>query len=404
MAGEKVIVHVDLDAFYASVEIRDDPSLAGKPVVVGGHPTRGVVTAASYEARRFGVHSAMPMARALRACPGLVVVRPRIRHYAEVSEQFFQVLQRYSPLVEGLSLDEAFLDFTGTQALLGPTAEAVRRLRAEVRERIGLAASAGIAPVKFAAKIFTDLAKPDGQLEVTRDRLQATLDPLAVGRLLGVGPKTEATLKSARIRTIGDLRRAPADLLRFELGHDFAGLQALARGEDERGVQSEREAKSVGAEETFDEDLDDVETIETYLLGQAERVASRLRRHQLAAGGVTLKYKLADFKLVTRQRTLERPTNDGGVLYDAVRALFQEHPPSRPLRLCGVSAHALGPPAPPELFAKATDKRERLNLAVDRLRDKFGANAIRRARLLTLEDEPREGEGDAAGPGRTRLK
>ncbi len=383
----RVIAHVDLDAFFASVEIRDDPSLAGKPVVVGGHPTRGVVTAASYEARKYGIHSAMPMARAMRACPELVVVRPRMRHYAEVSEQFFEVLHRYSPLVEGLSLDEAFLDLTGTQALLGPPMDAVRRLRAEVRERIGLAASAGLAPVKFVAKILTDLAKPDGQLEVHPGGVQAMLDPLPIGRLWGVGPKTEALLKSVRIRTIGDLRRAPADRLRFALGHDFEPLQALARGEDERPVVSDHEAKSLGAEETFEEDLEDLETIETYLLGQAERVASRLRRHGLAASGVTLKYKLADFKLVTRQTTLERPTSDGGVLFAAARGLLETHPPPKPIRLCGVSAHNLGPPPAPELFAQRDDKRDRLNAAVDRLRERFGNDAIRRARLLELDDE-----------------
>jgi DNA polymerase-4 len=381
-----VIVHVDLDAFYASVEIRDDPSLRGKPVVVGGHPTRGVVTAASYEARKYGVHSAMPMSRALRACPHLVVIKPRIAHYAAVSEQFFEVLHRYSPLVEGLSLDEAFLDFTGNEALFGPTMDAVRRMRAEIRAAIGLAASAGIAPVKFAAKIATDLAKPDGQLEVHADELQAFLDPLPAGRLFGVGPKTEIALKSARVRTIGDLRLARPDQLSFAGVGDASHLQALARGEDERRVVGDREAKSMGAEETFDEDLEDIEAIETYLLEQAERVASRLRRNGVAAAGVTLKYKLDDFRLVTRQTTLDRPTSDGTAIFTAVRALLNAHPPPRPIRLCGVSAHNLGPPPQRELFTQRDDRKDKLNAAIDALREKFGDDAITRARLLGKKD------------------
>lgn len=382
MQRPRVIVHVDLDAFYASVELRDNPSLKGKPIVVGGHPTRGVVTAASYEARKFGVHSAMPMSRALRACPQLVVIRPRMSHYAAVSEQFFGVLHRWSPLVEGLSMDEAFLDFTGSESLFGPVSEAVRKLRAEVRAETGLAASAGIAPVKFAAKIATDLAKPDGQLEVNADRLQSFLDPLPVGRLFGVGPKTEMALKSARVRTIGELRLAPADRLRAAGLADAGHLQSLARGEDERLVIGDREAKSMGAEETFDEDLEDTETIETYLLGQSERVASRLRRNGLAARGVTLKYKLSDFRLVTRQLALDRPTNDGPTLFAHAKALLHAHPPRAPIRLCGISAHSLGPPPPPELFARATDKRDGLNAAIDAVREKFGDRAITRARLL----------------------
>jgi DNA polymerase-4 len=385
----RVIVHVDLDAFYASVEIHDNPALRGLPVVVGGHAQRGVVTAASYEARKYGVRSAMPMSWALRACPSLVVVRPRMQRYAEVSDQFFEVLSHYSPLVQGLSLDEAFLDLTGTQALLGTPLEAVSRLRKEVRDVTGLACSAGIAPVKFAAKIVTDLAKPDGQIEVLAENLVALLDPLAVGRLFGVGAKTEAVLKSAGIRTIGQLRLADPEHLRFRLGNDFSHLQTLARGEDPREVESDLEAKSVGAEETFDRDVEDLETIETYLLGQAERVAGRLRRSGVVASGVTLKYKYEDFKLVTRQSTVE-PTNDGTALYLAARQLLHAHRPQRPIRLCGVSAHGIGPPPAPELFAKPNDKRDRLNAALDSVREKFGRDAITRARLLTLDNDDAE--------------
>ncbi len=385
MERRRVIVHVDLDAFYASVEIRDNPELKGKPVVVGGHMQRGVVLAASYEARKFGIRSAMPMAWAMRACPHLVVVKPRMHHYAAISDQFFDVLHRYSPAVQGLSLDEAFLDLTGTEALLGSPSEATWKLRAEVRAATGLAASAGIAPVMFAAKIATDLAKPDGQLEVLPENLVSFLDPLPVGRLFGVGPKTETALKSAGLRTVGDLRRADEETLRWRLGGDFGHLLAQARGEDSRAVESDREAKSVGAEETFDRDIDDLETIETYLLGQSERVAARLRRSGVIARGVTLKYKYEDFKLVTRQITID-PTNDGATLFAAARTLLARHPPDRPIRLCGVNAHSLGPPAAPELFARPNDKRDRLNATVDAVREKFGSDAIVRARLLTIDE------------------
>jgi DNA polymerase-4 len=389
VSRQRVIVHVDLDAFYASVEIRDNPSLAGKPVVVGGHAQRGVVLAASYEARKFGVKSAMPMTWALRACPQLVVVKPRMHHYADVSEQFFSVLHRYSPAVQGLSLDEAFLDLTGAEALQGPPADAVRRLRAEVRQKTGLAASAGIAPVMFAAKIATDVAKPDGQLEIAPDKVMEFLDPLPVGRLFGVGPKTEAILKAARLQTIGDLRRCDPERLRWALGGEGGHLQALARGEDDRHVESDREAKSIGAEETFDRDLEDLETIETYLLAQSERVAARLRHAGLAARGVTLKYKYEDFKLVTRQSTLDA-TNDGKTIFDAVTTLLHQHRPVKPIRLCGVSAHSFAAPAEKELFARPTDRQDRLNAVLDSVQEKYGRQALMRARLLTLEESESE--------------
>jgi len=388
--NERVIAHVDMDAFYASVEIRDDPSLRGRPVVVGGLSLRSVVAAASYEARRFGVHSAMPMVRAKKLCPSLVVVPPRIAHYAAESERFFAILSRYSPLVEGLSLDEAFLDLTGTAGLFGPPEGAVSRLRKDVMDELSLACSAGIAPVKFVAKIASDLAKPNGQLLVTAERMLDVLHPLPVSRLWGVGKKREAELLAAGIRTIGDLARCDLPALRARIGDESARhLHALAHGEDAREVVPDREMKSMGAEETFEHDLSDPETIGLYLLEQAERVAARLRRIGLVTTGVTLKYKLADFTLVTRQRTIA-PTSDGGALYRAALDLLRAHPPARPIRLVGLSAHKLGPPPPGNIFAAAsgddTQRRtDRLNAALDGIRHKHGAAALTRAGLLQLD-------------------
>ncbi len=382
----RLIAHVDLDAFYASVEIRDDPRLAGRPVVVGGNSPRSVVAAASYEARRYGVHSAMPMVRARKLCPELVVIPPRIGHYAAVSERFFAILGEYSPLVEGLSLDEAFLDLAGTERLLGPPEAAITRLRQQVKDELSLACSAGIAGVKFVAKIASDLAKPDGQLFVPAERVLAVLHPLPVGRLWGVGKKREQDLLSHGLRTIGDIARTDPPTLSRWLGAEAARhLHELANGIDERGVVPDREAKSMGAEETFEHDLSDLEVIGLYLLEQAERVAARLRRAGLVTSGVTLKYKLADFTLVTRQTTIA-PTSDGRALHAAAVALLQRHRPPRPIRLVGLSAHKLGPPPPVDLLgAPSAARTDRLNAALDAIRQKHGHAALKRAGLLALD-------------------
>lgn len=387
--AKKVIVHVDLDAFYASVEVRDNPAYRGRPLVVGGEGRRSVVMAASYEARRFGVHSAMPMMRARALCRDLVVAVPRMSQYMADSAAFFRILGRWSPLVEGLSLDEAFVDLSGTEVLFGDPEDAVRRLRAEVRDELGLACSAGIAPVKFVAKIGSDVAKPDGQVRVHDGDVQAFLDPLPVGRLWGVGEKTEAILKMLGIQTIGDLRRTDVSLLMHKLGpHQSQHLSALAHGRDDRVVVSERDAKSIGTEETFERDITDHEQIRAYLLGQSERVAARLRENGLVARGVTLKYKLKDFTLVTRQTSFVASSDDGKVIYDAVCALLAANPPVAPIRLCGVSAHKLEPRPLPGLFdqknLEATEKRARLNAALDGIHAKHGDKSIVRARLLDL--------------------
>jgi len=396
----RVIAHVDLDAFYASVEIRDDPRLRGRPVVVGGKSGRGVVAAASYEARRFGIFSAMPMVRALRLCRDLVVVTPRMDVYVEESRRFFEILGRYSPRVEGLSLDEAFLDLTGTERLHGAPEVAVAALRRAVRDELALACTAGIAPVKFVAKILSGEAKPNGQRRIMESELLGFLHALPVGKLWGVGEKRERELVHLGLRTVGDIARADVSVLRAKLGREAADhLRALSEGRDDREVVPDREAKSMGAEETFEHDISDFEILATYLLAQAERVAARLRRAGRVAVGVTLKYKLSDFKLVTRQVSVA-PTSDAKALYEAALALMKANPPGRPLRLIGLSAHKLTDRVV-DLFEAATTReavasraepgkadegrharRDRLNEVLDGIRQKHGVDSVVRASLL----------------------
>lgn len=282
----RTILHVDLDAFYASVEQRDDPRLRGRPVIVGGHERRGVVLAASYEVRPFGVRSAMPMVEALRRCPDAVVLRPRMNVYAEVSAGFFAILDRYSPLVEGLSLDEAFLDASGEERLFGDGATVAARIKKDVRAELGVIASVGVAPSKFIAKIASDVGKPDGLVVVPAGGEEAFLHPLPIGRLWGVGQVTEAELTRLGLRTIGDVARVGPALLAPRLGERLARhLCALAAGEDERQVLPDRAPKSIGHEDTFDEDLRDREALGEHLLHQADRVCARLRRAGLRGGG-----------------------------------------------------------------------------------------------------------------------
>ena len=369
--GRKIL-HVDMDAFYASVEVRDDPRLRGRPVAVGGSARRGIVLAASYEARPFGVRSAIPMARALRLCPGLVVVPPHFDRYALASEQVFAVFHEFTPEVEGLSLDEAFLDVTRSIALFGSAEEQAARIKARIRERVGLTASVGIAEVKFAAKVASDLRKPDGLVVVPEGRVPAFLAPLPVSRLWGVGPKTEKTVLALGLRTIGDVAKADDAWLERELGSLGPWLAALARGIDPRPVEADREAKSIGAEETFEEDLEG-EDLHPFLHGQALRVAARLRRAGVRARAIHLKVKSASFHITTRQRTLSEPTDDGATIYAVVRELLT-HVAAGPVRLTGVHASHLGAQLP--LPDGPGSRRTRLNASIDRIHERFGPDAL----------------------------
>src|SRR5438270_5821579 len=379
----RAILHVDMDAFYASVEQRDDPRLRGKAVAVGGASRRGVVCAASYEARPFGVRSAMPMARALRLCPQLIVVPPDFAKYSAVSDQIFEIFHSFTPEVEGLSLDEAFLDVTRSQALLGTPRAQAEAIKARIRERTQLTASVGIAEVKFAAKIASELSKPDGLLEVPRGQVREFLAPLPAARLWGVGPRTDEQLKRLGLRRIGDVARADPAFLEAQLGSNGRWLHDLANGIDPRSVEPDLQAKSVGAEETFEEDLQG-EHLLPFIHGQALRVAARLRRAGLRARSVHLKIKFADFRIATRQETLAEPTEDGGEIYAVAQRLLAKVD-ARPLRLTGVHAGDLGARPQLGLFDEsqpAARKRARLNASLDRIADRFGPGAVIPADLL----------------------
>jgi DNA polymerase IV len=387
------ILHVDLDAFYAAVEQRDDPALRGLPVLVGGSARRGVVASCSYEARTFGIHSAMPMAEALRRCPSAIVVRHRMDRYAHASHEFFQILGDYSPEVEGLSLDEAFLDVTASERLLGDGRTIALAIKRRVREQLALVASVGVAPIKLAAKIASDIDKPDGLRIVPADQLLAFLHPLPVTRLWGVGETTRAALATLGLSTIGDVARYPEAALVGRLG-DVAGhhLAALARGEDARPVVAERAPVSVGHQETFDDDVEDKGELAVLLLDQADRVAARLRASDLRAHAVVLIIKYDDFRQITRRTTLDAATSDGGVLARTAiellgKVAIEPRRGSR-VRLCGIAATQLEPRDAPRQLGfdeEARARGERLGETIDKLAARYGKGAIRRA--VHLDDD-----------------
>ncbi|MGO9714872.1 MAG: DNA polymerase IV [Polyangiaceae bacterium] len=381
------ILHVDMDAFYASVEQRDDPSLRGKPLVVGGRSRRGVVSAASYEVRRFGVHSAMPMAEALRLCPHAVVVEPRMSRYVDVSADVFAIFRRYTPLVQGLSLDEAFLDVTASRSLFGDGKAIARRIKDEIRNELALTASAGVASSKFAAKVASDLEKPDGLVVVPED-VAAFLAPMPIERMWGIGQKTAPKMRALGYATLGDLARARTKDLERALGSWGMQVARLARGEDDREVDPSGLAKSVGAEQTYERDLTSREDIERTLLVHAERVAQRLVEEGLSARIVVVKLKYADFTLRTRRATLNEPVLDARSIHEAARHLMDEFPPRRDgVRLTGVSVAGLveGPPPRLLLGGEEAEKRRKVEELVAKVKGKFGVEGMTRATLLERE-------------------
>lgn len=396
--GARGIIHVDMDAFFASVEQLDDPSLSDRPLLVGGAPPRGVVAAASYEARPYGCHSAMPMAEAVRRCPHATIVRPRHGRYTDVSRAVFAVIGRFTPLIEKLSVDEAFVDVTASTALFGDAETIARRMKREVYDVTGITASAGVAPCKLVAKLASDLDKPDGLVVVGPDEVRPFLAPLPLERMWGIGPRAARQLRARGLSTLGDLVDVGPDRLERWLGSWGRTVHALAQGDDDRSVVPGAPAKSLGAEETFSYDLRTTAELERVLLAQAERVASRLVRTERCGRRVTVKLKYADFTQRTRQTRLAEPAADTDSVYEAACSLLPRFPAiERGVRLSGVAVGELqaGPP-PPTLFpAPRAERRHRLEQTIASLRDRFGAAGVTRAALLdappsseTPTDEP----------------
>ena len=385
MAGPpRTILHVDMDAFYASVEERDRPELRGKPLIVGGTGGRGVVAAASYAVRRFGVHSAMPMTEALRRCPDAICIPPRMARYQEVSTQVFEIFHDFTPLVEGLSLDEAFLDVTASLRLMGDGIVIATEVRRRIREATGLTASVGIGPNKLLAKIASDLNKPDGLCRIGSDNVHAVLDRLPVQKLFGVGQKSLPGVQAAGIQTVGDLRHATDATLWRAFGKHGRAMRDRAAGVDDRPVEPNREEKSISAEETFAVDIRGAAELERQLTQLADRAAARLRAHALAAGLVTIKVRRGDFTTYTRQRPVLPPTQETAVICGVAQSLLKEWLRSQPraaVRLLGVGVGDLQIQRQADLFA-GDAQPSRLDATVDGIRERFGKSLLTRASLL----------------------
>lgn len=414
MKARRVVLHADMDAFYASIEQRDDPSLRGRPVIVGASSARGVVAAASYEARRYGVRSAMPGFRARQLCPDGVFLPSNMAKYAAVSAQVHGVFAQFSPDIEPIALDEAFLDVTGSVGLFGGPLELGRKLKREVRLAVGLPISVGIGPNKFVAKLACTLSKPDGFLHVPEEAVRWLLDPQPVRRIWGVGPVFERTLLDNGLRTIGDVARSDPDALARALGDRARGLVRLARGEDDREVEAHGEPKSYGEENTFGHDVSARDVVTAALTSHAEAVARRLRHDGYKGRTVTLKIKLGKargarasrtardeeeplYPVLTRSKTLPRPTADGQRIRDVAVALWDASGVTEPVRLLGVSVSNLagGSAEQLELFGGRASE-DRLGKTLDAITTRFGKGAIRRAvadpEKATASDRKKRGE------------
>jgi DNA polymerase IV len=397
------ILHVDMDAFYASAELRDRPDLRGRPVVVGGLGARGVVLSATYEARAFGVKSAMPVGRARRLCPQAVFIPPRHRLYGEVSREVMAIFRAVTPEVEPLSLDEAFLDVSGAKRRLGSPRAIAELIRRQVREQQSITCSVGVAPVKFVAKIASARCKPDGLLVVQGNGLLDFLHPLPVSALWGVGDRAEEVLTRLGLRTVGDIAHVPEATLRRELGVAGAHLHALAWGRDDRPVTPGREEKSVGAEETFPADVDDPEVIKKELLRLSGRTAQALRAAGCVARTVTVKLRLASFKTITRSRTLAEPTDVAREVYTVACALYEASglDGRARLRLVGVRATGLRPAtgaARQLAFGERPAGWREAEQAVDLIARRFGTDSVRPAALFGTSQEPAQGASRESRP------
>ena len=409
------ILHVDMDAFYASIEVRDNPSLEGLPVCVGGpERSRGVIAAASYEARRYGVHSAMATATARRLCPDLVLLPPDFDKYTAVSAQIMTLFRSYTPTVEPLSLDEAFLDVEGSERLFGDAEEIGRRIKNDILRETRLVASVGVAPTKFLAKLASDLDKPDGFRVIQRDEVREVIDPLPVSKIFGVGPRTAKRLEALGIRTVGELARQPKRDVARRFGASGVWIHDLAHGVDPRRVTARREEKSHGMERTFAEDIADREELRNLLFTFCEEVAFYLRDKGLRGRTITVKARFSDFRTVTRTKSLDFATNIGARIYATARELLGRVEPG-PLRLLGVQVAKLEDVRQPvqevlflgadtdassrKNFVETADKIARVTPSLDKLRRRFGRGAVLPASLLgTATPEGRDGTpGEGTG-------
>jgi DNA polymerase-4 len=396
-----MILHVDMDAFYASVEERDHPELQGQPVIVGGTAEkRGVVAAANYVVRSFGVHSAMPTSTALKLCPHAVLMPVRMSHYAEVSRSLHEIFFRYTPLVEPLALDEAFLDVSGSERLFGSPEDMAREIKQAIHDELGLVASVGVATNKFLAKLASDLEKPDGLVVIARENIQQVLDPLPVGRIWGVGKATGKTFERLGIRTIGELRERSRGDVENRFGKMGVQIWSLAHGIDTRAVIPDREAKSISNETTFAADIDDMEILESWLMELTEQVARRLRRSGMRARTVQIKVRYDDFETFTRSNSFSESTTSTQEIWRCAVTMLQERLPARPLciRLLGLGVSNLQEQGSiqGELFDDP-GQESRLDEVTDEIQDRFGRDAVNRAAstIRTTKRKSESGSDDA---------
>jgi DNA polymerase-4 len=397
----RVILHIDMDAFFASVEQRDHPELRGKPVLVGGDGPRGVVAAASYEARVFGCHSAMPSAIAKRLCPQAIFVKGSHGVYGRVSKQVFEILERFSPVIQPISIDEAFLDVTGSTHLFGTPIEMAIEIRRLVWEELELTCSVGIAPNKFLAKLASDMNKPNGYTQITDETTGAILDPLPVERIMGVGPAAKRNLDRLGIRTVKQLRGFPIETLRARFGEFGERLYRLSRGMDDRPVRIDKGARSISHEHTFGVDLDNPEAIRAIIARQAEDVSSRLRKHGRYTKTISIKVRFGEFQTITRSTTLESQTNESAMIHQTAKTLFDHWAENfRPVRLIGVALSGLTEsPADARLFElQSSSTNQAIDQATDVITRRFGKGALTRG--STLSAKPSHGlHGPGSNPG-----
>jgi DNA polymerase-4 len=387
-----MILHIDMDAFFASVEQLDHPELKGTPLVVGGDSGRGVVAAASYEARRYGIHSAMPMFMAKQRCPHLIIIPPRRGRYSELSRSIMAILRCYSPIVEQVSIDEAYLDAAGCERLYGPAQVMAKAIKSEIVRRTKLTCSIGVAPLKFLAKIASDMQKPDGLTVIAPEEVAGVIASLPLGKVPGVGKNAHRQLKQMGLVTLGDIQKIKPAVLMARLGKFGQRLVDLAHGHDETTVSPHAPTKSISTERTLPADTRDRERLKQYLLAQSQEVGRQLRQQGFLARTITLKLKDREFKQITRSTTLDRPSQSSETLYQTVIALLERQALDKAVRLIGVGASALIADTIPQqacLFPSLDHKAdgwEKVDRAIDRIAERFGRAAVHRGSLAPPED------------------